>query len=449
MRILIVDDELSNRRTLEVLLKREGHHVRSASNGIEALQCLQVSPADVVITDLRMPNMNGMELLSQIQEHHPNTNVIMATAFGTIDVAVEAMKLGAWDFITKPIKKASLLQMLRKIIEREQLQQENQLLRAEIAKMRPNWIGQSLVMEQVTEEAKSVADTEASVFLVGSSGTGKSLLARWIHNASPRNGGEFVVVNCGAIPENLMESELFGHEKGSFTGAVKSKRGRFEQANNGTLFLDEVTEMSPFLQVKLLRVLQEGEFERVGGTKTLRTNMRIIAASNRNLEQAIADGILREDLYYRLNVVQLTMPDLYTRSGDIPLLVEHFLQTSADKNGRPRKPITDAALQCLQQWDWPGNVRELENTIERAVVLSKSDRIDVGDLPKHLYNANPTSGTLHFSVGTSLAEIERHVILATLASVSGNKTQAASILGITVRTLYRKEAEWREAGWIP
>ena len=245
-----------------------------------------------------------------------------------------------------------------------------------------------------------------------------------------------------------MESELFGHEKGSFTGAIKSKRGRFEQANNGTLFLDEVTEMSPFLQVKLLRVLQEGEFERVGGTKTLRTNMRVIAASNRNLEQAIADGTLREDLYYRLNVVQLTMPDLCTRSGDIPLLVEHFLQTSADKNGRPRKPITDAALQCLHQWDWPGNVRELENTIERAVVLSKNERIDVGDLPKYLYNANPTSGSLHFSVGASLAEVERHVILATLASVDGNKTQAASILGVTVRTLYRKEAEWREAGWI-
>ncbi len=448
MRILIVDDELSNRRTLEVLLKREGHTVRSSSNGAEAIHALQISPSDVVITDLRMPVMDGMELLGHITEAFPKTHVVMATAFGTIDVAVEAMKIGAWDFITKPIKKAALLQMLHKITEREQLTQENQHLRAEIAKIRPNWIGQSLVMEQVSEEAKSVADTEASVFLVGASGTGKSLLARWIHNASPRNGGEFIVVNCGAIPETLMESELFGHEKGAFTGAVKAKKGRFEQANNGTLFLDEVTEMSQFLQVKLLRVLQEGEFERVGGTKTLRTNMRVIAASNRNLEEAIQQGILRSDLYYRLNVVQLTMPDLCTRSGDIPLLVEYFLQLSAEKNHRPHKPISDAALQCLQQWDWPGNVRELENTIERAVVLSKNDTIDVGDLPKHLHNSSPSSNTLHFPVGTSLAEIERHVILATLASVDGNKNKAASILGITVRTLYRKEAEWREAGWI-
>ena len=448
MRILVVDDEPSNRRTLEVLLRREGHTVESVSNGLEAMSALQGVRADVIITDLRMPVMDGMELLEKVHELHPDTHVIMATAFGTIDVAVEAMKLGAWDFLTKPIKKTTLLKMLHKIAEREQLEQENQKLRAEIARIRPSWIGQSLVMEQITEEAKSVANTEASVFLVGASGTGKSLLARWIHNASPKNGGEFVVVNCGAIPENLMESELFGHEKGAFTGASRTKKGRIEQANNGTLFLDEVTEMSPLLQVKLLRVLQEGEFERVGGTKTLRSNMRVIAASNRDLQKAIEQGILREDLYYRLNVVQLKMPNLCERGGDIPLLVEYFLEKSATKNNRTSKPISDAALQCLQQWDWPGNVRELENTIERAVVLSKGGVIDVQDLPKHLHNASPSTNTLHFPIGTSLAEVERHLILSTLASVDGNKTQAAAILGVTVRTLYRKEAEWRDAGLI-
>jgi two-component system, NtrC family, response regulator HydG len=448
MQILVVDDELSNRRTLEVLLKRAGYTVASASNGQEALVRLKKSNFSVVITDLRMPQMDGMTLLTHIKEQYPMLQVIMATAFGSIDTAVEAMKLGAWDFITKPIKKAELLQRLEKIAERDQLQQENQQLRAEIARIRPNWIGQSLAMERVSEEAQSVADTEASVFLVGSSGTGKSLLARWIHNASHRNNGKFVVLNCGAIPESLMESELFGHEKGSFTGAQHTKLGRLEQANGGTLFLDEVTEMALQLQVKLLRVLQDGEFERVGGTETRRTNMRVIAASNRNLEQAILEGKLRSDLYYRLNVVQIEMPELKKRREDIPLLVEDFLIVQANKNNRPIKPISDAALQSLMQWDWPGNVRELENTIERAIVLSKSDIIDLPDLPKHLQKVSPSDNTMYFPIGTSLEEIERHFILATLASVEGDKNKAASLLGITVRTLYRKEAEWREAGWI-
>ncbi len=448
MRILVVDDELSNRRTLEVLLKRANHQATSACNGIEALERLQQHKFDLVITDLRMPQMDGMTLLENIKQQYPNTQVIMATAFGSIDTAVEAMRMGAWDFVTKPIKKNELLQRIRKAAEQDQLQQENRQLKSEIAKMRPNWIGQSLSMERITEEAKSVADTNASVFLVGESGTGKSLLAKWIHKTSLRNAGRFIVLNCGAIPENLMESELFGHEKGSFTGANQTKVGRLEQADGGTLFLDEVTEMAPQLQVKLLRVLQDGEFERVGGTQTLRTNMRVIAASNRNVEQAVEEGRLRADLYYRLNVVQLKMPPLRERLDDIPLLVEHFLQVQANKNNRAHKPISDAAMQSLQQWDWPGNVRELENTIERAIVLSKGEAIDLVDLPSHLQGPAPSQQIMHFPIGTSLQEIERHFILATLASVDGDKNRAATLLGITVRTLYRKEAEWREAGWI-
>ncbi len=448
MHILVVDDEASNRRTLEVLLKRAGHTVSSAENGEVALTQLCEHSYDVVITDLRMPKMDGMTLLGHIKEQYPTVQVILATAFGSIDTAVEAMKLGAWDFITKPIKKNELLQRLAKISERAQLREENTALRAEIAKIRPNWIGQSLAMERVSEEAKSVADTEASVFLVGASGTGKSLLARWIHNASHRNKGKFVVLNCGAIPETLMESELFGHEQGAFTGARHTKIGRLEQANGGTLFLDEVTEMTPQLQVKLLRVLQDGEFERVGGTETKHTNMRVISASNRNLEEAIAQGDFRSDLFYRLNVVQLKMPPLKERRDDIPLLVEHFLKAQALKNHRPIKPISDSALQALMQWDWPGNVRELENTIERAVVLSKTDSIELQNLPQHLHNASPRDNNLLLPIGTSLQDIERHFILATLASVDGDKNRAAELLGITVRTLYRKEAEWREAGWI-
>lgn len=444
MHILIVDDEPSNRRTLEVLLSRSGYSVSSASNGREALDTFTTQLPDIILTDLKMPEMDGMTLLQEVKTTHPEIEVIMCTAYGSIDTAVEAMKIGAWNFITKPIKRVELLKMLEKIAIRQELATENQQLRSEIAKIQPDWIGQSPAMQRITEEALSVADSEASVFLTGKSGTGKSLLAKWIHKASPRNRNHFVVLNCGAIPENLMESELFGHEKGAFTGAHNRKIGRLEQANGGTLFLDEVTEMSPQLQVKLLRVLQDGEFERVGGNSTLTTNLRIIAASNRNIPEAIAQGQFREDLFYRLNVIPMHLPPLSERLEDIPLLVEHFLQRQAHKNNRPVKPITKAALHALMHWDWPGNIRELENTIERAVVLSKAPEIDVADLPQQVQNHHPSDNLLHFQIGTPLKDIERAVILATLNEVDGDKHRAAELLGIAVRTLYRKEAEWRE-----
>jgi len=444
MHVLIVDDEPSNRRTLEVLLSRSGYSVASSSNGREALESFSTQIPDIIVTDLKMPEMDGMELLQEVKTTHPEIEVIVCTAYGSIDTAVEAMKIGAWNFITKPIKRVELLKMLEKITVRQELATENQQLRSEIAKIQPDWIGQSPSMQRITEEALSVADSEASVFLTGKSGTGKSLLAKWIHKASPRNRGQFVVLNCGAIPENLMESELFGHEKGAFTGAHNRKIGRLEQANGGTLFLDEVTEMSPQLQVKLLRVLQDGEFERVGGNTTLMTNLRIIAASNRNIPEAIAQGQFREDLYYRLNVIPMHLPPLSERLEDIPLLVEHFLQRQSARNNRPFKPITHAALHALMQWDWPGNIRELENTIERAVVLSKGPEIDIGDLPQQVQHHQPSDNLLHFQIGTPLKDIERAVIVATLQEVDGDKHRAAELLGIAVRTLYRKEAEWRE-----
>lgn len=457
MKILLVDDQETNRRTLGMLLQREKYQTFEASNGIEALHFLNSNPIDLVITDLKMPRLNGMDLLREIKNRHSHIEVVITTAFGEIEKAVEAMKLGAWDFMTKPIKKRDILFIVKRVEEKwllnqknrhldqknRHLSQENQQLKAELAKVNPKrWIGQSLLMQQLTQEAMNVADSEASVLLLGRSGTGKSLLAKQIHNASPRNSKPFITLNCGAIPENLMESEMFGHEKGAFTSALKRKQGKFELASQGTLFLDEVTEMAPHLQVKLLRVLQEGEFERVGGSETLKTQARIIAASNQDIQKAVEEGRFRSDLYYRLNVIQLTLPSLEDRKEDIPLLVEYFLEKHAKKNNRPHKNITKETLDILQQWHWPGNVRELENIIERAVVLSKGNEIEKRDLPPQLHHYH-SNQILKFPIGTPIRDIEKAMILATLRLVNGDKTKAAEILGITARTIYRKEAEWK------
>ena len=442
--ILVVDDEPSNRRTLKLVLERENHVILEATNGQHALEILNKQSPTLMITDLKMPKLTGMELLKKAKVLHPSMEVIVMTAYGTIDTAVEAMRHGAWDFIAKPIKRGELVRAIHKALQKHSLSEENRALRNELAKTRTKqWIGQSRVMKQLTEEALSVADSEASVFLVGASGTGKSMLARWIHESSPRRNAPFVVLNCGAIPETLLESEMFGHEKGAFTNATQRKQGKFEAAQRGTLFLDEVTEMAPHLQVKLLRVLQDGEFERVGGLKTLMSNVRIIAATNRDPEQAIQEGDLRRDFYYRLNVIQLSLPSLRERPDDIPLLVEHFLRVHATKNSRPFKNATNSVMDILQGWSWPGNVRELENVIERAVVLSKGEVIDVIDLPAHIRNYIPEDRVLRFPIGTPLKEVERRMIETTLALVNGDKNKAADLLGMTVRTLYRREAEWK------
>jgi len=443
--ILVVDDEPSNRRTLKMVLEKENYTILEADNGKNALSVLKEHAPSLMITDLKMPQINGLELLKEAKKLHPAMEVIVMTAYGTIDAAVEAMKKGAWDFISKPIKRGELVRAVHKALQKQSLMEENRVLRAELAKTQPrNWIGQSRLIKQIIEEALSVADSEASVFLIGASGTGKSMLARWIHDSSPRRNSPFIVLNCGAIPEALMESEMFGHEKGAFTNANQRKIGKFEAANGGTLFLDEVTEMAPHLQVKLLRILQEGQFERVGGLKTLTSNVRILAATNRDPEKAILEGYLRKDIYYRLNVVQLALPPLNKRQDDIPLLAEYFLNFHAQKNNRPFKRLTSSALHILQGWSWPGNVRELENVIERAVVLCKGDAIDVIDLPSHIRNYIPEDKVLHFPLGTPLKEVERRMIETTLSLVDGDKNKAADLLGMTVRTLYRREAEWKK-----
>ena len=445
IQILIVDDESSNRQTLKRVLSREGYSVSTAENAAIALAQVRQHPPVLMLTDIKMPGMDGIALLKQAKTLHPELEVIVMTAYGTVEQAVEAMKEGAWDFIAKPIKRADLIRAVRKALEKQALSQENKALRSALERsMNLSWIYRSPSMQMLTEEAEQIADSEANVIILGESGTGKGRLAKWIHQHSSRQNAPFVTVNCGAIPEALIESELFGHEKGAFTGASSTRQGRFELANHGILFLDEFTEMPIQLQVKLLRVLQDGELERIGGQNTIKVDVRILAASNRRPLEAVQAGLLREDLYYRLNVIQLQIPPLRNRKDDIPLLVQHFMTTHADRNRRAPKSLSQDAMAALMQWHWPGNVRELENAIERALILSKTEDISMRDLPAGLRAHVPQSDSLTFEVGTPLKQVEREMIEATLSMVDGDKAQAAALLGITQRTIYRKEAEWKD-----
>ncbi len=443
--ILVVDDEAANRLALERILVREGLAVIHAEDGQQALDRIRETPPAVMLTDLKMPGMTGLALLKAARVLCPDLEVIVITAYGTVETAVEAMKEGAWDFVTKPLRRSVIVRKVRGALEKHSLVMENRQLRDELARTVPDdMIARSPAIRSVIEEARQVADSMASVLISGESGTGKGLLARWIHRASPRRSHRLVTVNCAALPENLLESELFGHEAGSFTGAVGRKEGRFDMARGGTLFLDELTEMSPQVQVKLLRVLQDGEYERVGGTKTLQTDMRVLAATNRDPEEAIAQGLLREDLYYRLNVIRLHLPPLRCRADDIPLLTQHFITRHAARNGREIKGISPEAVEALGAWQWPGNVRELENVIERAVVLTRSDIISLEALPPAIRTHQAAPDALTFSVGTPLKVVERRMIETTLAHVGGDKVAAAKLLKITARTIYRREAEWRQ-----
>jgi len=444
-RVLVVDDEEPNRLTLERILVREGIEVLHAPDGRAAVPLLRDERPDLLLTDLKMPGMTGLELMRIARTLDPEIEVIVMTAFGTVETAVEAMKEGAWDFVAKPLRRAELVRALRKALEKRRLVRENKQLREELARAIPHEVvGRSGPMRELLEEARQVADSHASVLITGESGTGKGRLVRWMHEASPRREKPLISVNCGALPEALMESELFGHEAGAFTGATHRREGRFELADGGTLFLDEVTEMAPQLQVKLLRVLQDGEFERLGGTRTLRADVRLLAATNRDPEQAITEGRLREDLYYRLNVIRLDLPPLRARRDDIPLLAWHFLQHSARRNGRQIHALAPEAMDALAAWRWPGNVRELENAIERAVVLCRGDTVELAHLPKALRGEGVAPTQLCFPVGTPLKTVERDMILATLRHCDGDKVVAAELLGITARTIYRREAEWRE-----
>lgn len=444
--LLVVDDEEPNRLALERIFTREGYEVRTAAEGRAALDHLRDGAVGVVLTDLKMPGMTGLELLRAARQITPETQVIVVTAYGSVETAVEAMKEGAYDFVTKPLRKDAVVHSVQKAFEKYDLVRENLRLRAQIAQVaRTEMIGQAATMRALLEEAGQVAPSMANVLITGESGTGKGLLARWIHDMSPRRDRRLVTVNCGAIPEALLESELFGYEPGAFTGAQGRKEGRFDLAGGGTLFLDEITEMPLILQVKLLRVLQDGEYERLGGTRTLKADVRVIAATNRDPVKAIAEGRLREDLYYRLNVIPLTVPALRDRREDIALLTRHFVANNAARHGRHIVGIDSDALGALERHNWPGNVRELENTLERAVVLARGDTVTLVDLPAALRGgaAAVEAGWLTFTVGTPLGQVERRMIEATLRQCGGDRSLAANLLGISARSIYRREADWR------
>jgi two-component system response regulator HydG len=435
--VLLVDDEQSHLESLERIFQREGFHTLCATSGKQALDLLRQHHVHVMLTDLVMPGMTGSELLKACRTVSPETEVVMMTAYGTIETAVEAMKDGAYDFITKVVRQA---------LEKQKLLLENRTLREQLESMRPHdIIGQSPAIVETLTMIRQAGPSSATVLLSGESGTGKELLARAIHRASPRAEHPFIAVNCAALPEGILESELFGYERGAFTGADRRREGRFEAAHQGTLFLDEVGEMSPSTQVKLLRVLQDGEFERLGSNDTIKVDLRLVAATNQDLEKAVKAGKFREDLYYRLNVIHVRIPPLRERSGDIPLLANFFLRRYAKKNDKVVEGVTARAMDAMGNHTWPGNVRELENVIERAVVLSSDTVIDLDDLPRNLTGlASMTSEKtmegrgVYVPVGTSLEDAERLLLKETLKATGGDKNLAAKLLGVATRTIYRK-----------
>jgi two-component system response regulator HydG len=437
--VLVVDDEANILEALQKVLTKEGFEVLTAGNGRQALEILRRQPVRVMITDLRMPGMTGDDLLKAAKAITPEVEIIVMTAYGTIENAVEAMKLGAYDFISKPLKRANVVAAVSKALDKQALVAENRELKAQLAAATTRtMVGNSQVMRATLEIARQAANSSATVLLLGESGTGKELLARYIHEHSPRVRKPFVATNCAALPESILESELFGHEKGSFTGAVRSRAGRFQEADGGTLFLDEIGEIPLQVQVKLLRALQEGEVEPVGG-RTTAVDFRLVCATNRDLTEEIKGGRFREDLYYRINVVPVRIPPLRDRLEDVPMLVDHFMRMFAVRHGKPVEGISDEAVALMSAYGWPGNVRELENALERAVVLARGPVLQVDDLPPELRDPQAGHGRqLTFSVGTPLEEVERRMIMETLKFTRGDKRLAADLLGIATRTIYRK-----------
>lgn len=439
--ILLAEDDESNRTSVAKVLEKEGYRVLQACDGREALDLLRREEADVILTDVMMPSMDGMDLLKAARAVRSDLDVILMTAHGTIETAVEAMKEGAYDFLPKPFKRDTLLKVIEKVLEKRFLVRENVRLRGELEQIRSRSeiIGESPGIRHLRDMIGQVASSSATVLIQGQSGTGKELVAAAIHRQSPRAGKPFVKLSCAAIPETLLEAELFGYEKGAFTGALARKEGRFELAHGGTLFLDEVGEMSQTVQVKLLRVLQEGEFERLGGRTTIRSDVRILAASNRNLEEAVKDKIFREDLYFRLNVITITIPPLASRTEDIPVLANHFFKLFLAKNSKQLTGISPDAMSRLLKYHWPGNVRELENAIERAVVLSKGADLSASDLPESVRETPAIEGDrVSIPIGMPLEEVEAILIQETLRRSGGDKTLAARLLGVAPRTIYRK-----------
>ncbi|MDP7237720.1 MAG: sigma-54 dependent transcriptional regulator [Candidatus Latescibacteria bacterium] len=446
--ILIADDEPEIRKALERIIKHKGFSTKVAADGREALDIIQSDQIDVLLADLQMPRMSGMELLKATKTVNPEIEVIMITGHGGVEDAVEAIKIGAYDFISKPPRKAIIERVIERAAEKQMLDREIQNLRDRLDALESaqEIIGNSSAMKRIMETVHQVASSSATVLILGESGTGKERIADAVHLQSRRKDQPFIKVNCRALPENLLEAEFFGTEKGAYTGASSQRVGRFEAAHEGTLMLDEVSEMTMAMQVKLLRVLQEGEFERLGSTKTIKVDVRLIAATNKNLEEAVKAGTFREDMYYRLNVIPLTLPSLRDRKEDIPLLAHHFLQIYAQKNGKVIKGITPQVLDGLTRYKWPGNVRELENVIERAVVMCTTDEISTDGLPAHISQAEKHAGQLMIPIGTPLKEIEKYVLHQTLDHVGGDVNVAAGLLGIASRTIYRKLGEKRQQG---
>jgi two-component system, NtrC family, response regulator HydG len=439
--LLIADDDPGLRESLERTLTREGYRVVLASDGRAALERVQAGGVDLIVTDLRMPGLTGLELLRAAKAIMPDVDVILLTAFGTVEEAVKAMKDGAYDFLTKPFRREQLIKLIDKALERRDLIEQNRALKKQLEDLRAKgqMIGASPIWRRMMTLVEQVADSSATILIQGESGTGKELVARTIHDRSARRNGPFVAVNCAALPETLLESELFGYEKGAFTGAAGRKEGRFELASAGTLFLDEVADLSLVTQPKILRVLQEGEFERLGGTRTLQVDVRIVAATNRDLSDMVKDKRFREDLYYRLNVITVRVPPLREHPEDIRLLAQHYLRVYSAKNGRKLEAFSNEAIARLESYAWPGNVRELENLVERSVLLARKDRIDAEDLPEEVMGVKrPPRDAILELVGTPLADIEERLLDETLRITGGNKTQAAELLGIDVRTVARK-----------
>lgn len=449
-KVLVVDDELLIREFLVETLSRRGLEVHSAACGEEALPLVEQHSFDLMITDMKMPGMTGLELLRRVKADSPRTLVIVITAFGSIENAVEAMRIGAFNYLIKPFSPDTIEAILERADEHTALVNENEYLREQVSGQGPRGmqriVGSSPVMQRILGDVKKVAKSNASIFINGESGTGKEVIASAIHHYSHRAGRPYIKVNCAAIPETLIESEFFGHEKGAFTGANQKRMGRFELAHGGTLLLDEITEVPIGLQAKLLRVIQEQEFERVGGTKEISVDVRLVSTSNRDMREAIADNVFREDLFYRLNVVPIDLPPLRDRREDIIPLAEFFLEKFCVDNHKDRKRIDGSAQSKLLNYPWPGNIRELANIIERAVVMDHDTCIAA----EHLYlDGGMSTANLEddpiVPVGMTLQELEKHAILETLQRNSANRTRAAEVLGISVRTLRNKLNEYRAA----
>ena len=434
VKILVVDDEIIMRESLAGWLQRDGHDVETAKSGEEALEKLNHTHYDILLLDIKMEGMSGLDVLRHIRENDPDVDVIMITAYGSMSTAIEAMKNGAADYLLKPFDPNELGVLIDKILEKQAQALENLYLREQYKDRTrfESMIGQSKPMQEVFDLIQDVAPMNSTILISGETGTGKGLAAKAIHTNSPHSQGPFVIVNCGAIPEHLMESELFGYQKGAFTDAKETKKGRLELAHGGTLFLDEIGEIGMRMQVDLLRVLEDRIFYRLGGTQPLEVDFRVIAATNRNLQKAVKEGVFREDLYYRLNVISFKMPPLRDRKEDLPLLAEHFLRRFSQETNKPIEKISRGAMDEIMLYDWPGNVRELENAIERAVVVCKGPQILEQDLPIFCAEDTPAAA------GSSLVEIEKTHIAQVLRENAWNVSRSAKILGIDRTTLYSK-----------